>query len=102
MYRETGVVQVYRGTAVVQFYRCAGVLQGHRCTGVVQVYRGTGDVPPVPLVQGHRRALGTGYKSSTGIIPVYRGNTVVLGYSVTMWYRGTWVQEMHRGTRVQD
>jgi len=33
---------------------------------------------------------------------MYRGNTVVLGYSVTVWYRGTGVMEMYRGTRVQD
>jgi hypothetical protein len=41
---------------------------------------------------------GTGYKNSTGVIPVYRCNTVVLEYSVTVWYRGTLVQEIHRGT----
>jgi hypothetical protein len=33
---------------------------------------------------------------------VYRGNTVVMGYSVTVCYRGTGEQEMHRGTLVQN
>jgi len=45
---------------------------------------------------------GTEYKSSIGEIPGYSGNTVVLGYNVTVWYRGTGVQEMYRCTRVQD
>jgi len=45
---------------------------------------------------------GTGYKSSIGVIPVYRGDKVVLGYSVTVWYRDTGAQEMHMSTMVQD
>jgi hypothetical protein len=49
----------------------------------------------------HEKFRGTEYKSSTGEIPGYSGNTVVLGYSVTVC-RSTGVQEMYRCTRVQD
>jgi hypothetical protein len=48
----------------------------------------------------HEKFRGAGYKSSTGIISGYRDNTVGLGYSVTVLYRGTGVQEIYRCTRL--
>jgi hypothetical protein len=71
-------------------------------TGVIQVYRGTGVVQSCRFTGIQEKFRGTGYKSSTWGIPGFMGNTVVLEYCLTVWYKRTGVQEMYRGTRVQD
>jgi hypothetical protein len=58
----------------------------YRGTGVVQLSRCIGGL------QGHR---------CSGLVQIYRC-TVVLGYSVTVCYRGTGEQEMHRVTLIQN